>query len=300
MNNESSILGIGYAVLASLVYALAPSFARFAADEGSNAVGTLITRFTIAALIMLAIRMTILRSKEWPTRRTIVELLLLGGIGHFFGTLFYFTALESIDSSLAIVLFNCYPLFVVALTWLAFKQRPTKAVLGTLVLTLTGVAITAGELGSGNLRSILLCVGAALIYTAYALGASRSLTRTDIITGTCLVMVGASLSFWLYWIMGGSRVSVSFPDSVTGWTMIALMGTLSTIGGTMFYFSGLRLIGPAKSSVATTSEPVFAIAFGVLLLGEDLTVARVVGAIFVISALLIFSIRESRTERITL
>lgn len=297
MSNESSVLGIGYVVLASFVYALAPSFAEFAADDGSNAVGTLITRFTIAASIMLALRMTILRSKDWPARRTIIELLLLGGIGHFFGTLFYFTALESIDSSLAIVLFNCYPLFVVALSWMVFKQRPTKAILATLVLTLTGVTITAGELGSGNFQSILLCIGAALVYTAYALGASRSLTRTDVITGTSLVMVGASSSFWIYWLIGGSRVSVSFPDSAKGWTMIVLMGTVSTIGGTMFYFSGLRLIGPSKSSIATTSEPVFAIALGALLLNEHLTTSRIVGAIFVISALLIFAVRESLTER---
>lgn len=299
MNNQSSIHGIGYAVLASLAYALAPSFAEFASDEGSNAVGTLVTRFTIAALLMLAVRAVMVGRNGWPSRRTTIELLLLGGIGHFFGTLFYFTALESIDSSLAIVIFNCYPLFVVGLSWLVFKQRPTKAVLATLTLTLTGVTITAGELGSGNLRSILLCAGAALIYTAYALGASSALTRTDVVTGTLLVMVGASSSFWLYLLVGGSRISVSFPNSATGWMMIMLMGTLSTIGGTMFYFSGLRLIGAAKTSIATTSEPVFTIALGVLLLGEHLTTSRIVGAAFVISALWIFSVRESRAERVT-
>ena len=299
MHNESPILGIGYVVLSSFVYALAPSFARFASDEGSNAVGTLIARFTIAALIMLAIRATFLRETPWPARRTTIELLLFGGIGYFLGALFYFTALETIDSSLAIVLFNCYPLFIVVLSWLMFKQRPSKAVLATLTLTLSGVTIAAGEIGSGNLRSIFLCIGSALLYTAYALGSSRSITRTDVITGTALVMVGGATSFWLYWLVGGGRVSVSFPNSVTGWSMIVLMGTVSTIGGTMLFFSGLRLIGPSKSSVATTSEPVFAIALGALLLNEGLTVARVVGAIFVISALLIFAVRESLTERVT-
>lgn len=298
MTNRSSIAGIGFIVLSSLFFGLAPTFSQFAGDEGSTVVGTLISRFTIAAVIALAARIVFMRERPWPDRKTAALLLAYGGVGYFLGALFYFSALEDIDSSLAIVLFNCYPLFVVAFSWILFHHRPTPQVMATLVLTLIGVAITAGEVGSGQTTSVLLCLGSAILYTGYALGSSRALTRTDVMTGTTLVITGGAVSFWLYWLVGSSRVDVAFPDSLLGWTWVTLMGTVSTIGGVTLFFAGLNRIGPTKSSVAATSEPVMAIAAGALFLGEDLTIARVVGAIFVVLALVLLALFDRQPETV--
>ena len=300
VSNGSSIAGIGFVVLSSCFYGLAPTFAKFAQNEGSTAVGTLIARFTMAAAVALVLRRIMLRGSAWPARRTVVELLLLGGIGYFLGALFYFSALENIDSSLAIVIFNCYPLFVVAFGWLFFHHRPTTRTLLVLVLTISGVAISAGEVGSGNTLSIALCIGSALLYTAYSLGSSRSLTRTDVMTGTCLVLSGGSIAFWLYWLIGSRWVDVSFPTSVSGWGSIVLMGMVSTIGGTILFFTGMTRIGAAKASIATTAEPVMVIVAGVTLLGESLNVTRLVGAAFVIAALLLLAVFERRPQLVTL
>jgi drug/metabolite transporter (DMT)-like permease len=49
-------------------------------------------------------------------------------------------------------------------------------------------------------------------------------------------------------------------------------------------------------SVITTIEPVLAIAMGVIFLNEAITLARVVGAIFVVGALIALSMLESRDE----
>lgn len=292
MTNKASITGISFVVLSSCFFGLAPTFSKFAQDEGSTATGTLIARFTIAASIAMVGRSFLMRGEPWPTRRTVVELLLLGGVGYFLGALFYFTALENIDSSLAIVLFNCYPLFVVFFGWVLFRHAPSARVLLTLVITLTGVGISAGEVGTGNGLSIALCVGSALLYTVYSLGSSRTLRRTDVITGTSLVLVGGAASFWLYWLVGANWVEVSFPDSLTGWSNIVLMGTMSTIGGTMLFFAGMNRIGASKASIATTAEPVMVIVAGVTILGESLNLARIIGAVIVISALVAFAIVE--------
>jgi drug/metabolite transporter (DMT)-like permease len=49
-------------------------------------------------------------------------------------------------------------------------------------------------------------------------------------------------------------------------------------------------------SVITTIEPVLAIAMGVIFLNEALTSARVIGAVFVVGALIALSVLESRDE----
>ncbi|NBY60890.1 MAG: hypothetical protein EBQ54_00845 [Actinobacteria bacterium] len=49
-------------------------------------------------------------------------------------------------------------------------------------------------------------------------------------------------------------------------------------------------------SVITTIEPVLAILMGVIFLNEAVTITRVIGATFVIGALIALSILESRDE----
>jgi drug/metabolite transporter (DMT)-like permease len=126
------------------------------------------------------------------------------------------------------------------------------------------------------------------------------LSMTDVITGTALVMTGSALSFWLYWLIGGERVNATFPDEIAGWTWIVLLSTISSVGGTAFFFAGLKRIGPSKSAIVSTSEPVMAIAAGVLFLSESLTIARIVGATFVIAALLLLAVFERRPRTATL
>jgi drug/metabolite transporter (DMT)-like permease len=53
------------------------------------------------------------------------------------------------------------------------------------------------------------------------------------------------------------------------------------------------------TSIFTTSEPVFGIACGVLILNEQLSLNSVIGATFVIGALLMLSVVESRSETVT-
>jgi drug/metabolite transporter (DMT)-like permease len=53
------------------------------------------------------------------------------------------------------------------------------------------------------------------------------------------------------------------------------------------------------TSIFTTSEPVFGIACGILILNETMSLNRVIGAAFVIGALLMLSVVESRSETVT-
>jgi drug/metabolite transporter (DMT)-like permease len=73
-----------------------------------------------------------------------------------------------------------------------------------------------------------------------------------------------------------------------------VVGTVTPI---LAGFAGLKRVGPSMVSVLTTLEPVLAIAAGVVFLGEDLTVNRMIGASFVLGALIALSVLEARSER---
>jgi drug/metabolite transporter (DMT)-like permease len=55
----------------------------------------------------------------------------------------------------------------------------------------------------------------------------------------------------------------------------------------LWYYEGIAAVGSSKASVFLNVEPVAAIAFGVLILGEELSLIITIGAILVIGGLIL-------------
>lgn len=281
-------------LIASVGFGLAPTFANFSFAHGASAVGILLARFTIASILMLIARQFFVRNTPWPTRRLFAQIFLLGAIGFFLGTLLYFTALKNIDSGLAVVIFYSNPVFIVLLSWWVHHHKPNRAVAVCLVFTLIGVAITVGQVGGGNLLSVLLVLGASLEYSIYMIISVRVMPKTDLFTGVNIVMIGAATSYALYWLFAPSSVAVNFPTDVTGWMNASLLGVVSTACATAAMFAGVKVIGAASSSVIMTFEPIVAIVAGHLFFAEQLSATRIIGGLFVIGAVLALAVVEAR------
>ena len=67
------------------------------------------------------------------------------------------------------------------------------------------------------------------------------------------------------------------------------MGLLGTAIAYIWFFDGVKAIGPARSAVFINLVPVVAITLGVLLLGERLDVSMVAGAALVVSGVWIIN-----------
>jgi len=257
--------------------------------------GVMSVRFTLAALLMFAIRTVMVRNTPWPSLKNMAKLLLWGvcimGI-----SLTYFIAINNIDTGLAIVLFYANPLFIVFGSWIIWKKRPSRNVLISLVFTMVGVFITVGQVGDASMSAVALVLLSAIFFTIYLLGLSHSLKQTDVITSVVLVNAGGALSYWFLVATSPGSLTTRFPHDSTAWLYIAALVVFGTVTPILASFAGLKRVGPSMVSVLTTLEPVLAIAAGVIFLGEDITVNRVIGASFVLGALIALSVLEARTE----
>jgi drug/metabolite transporter (DMT)-like permease len=288
------LTGMALVTLAGTAFGITPTLATISFDSGANPAGTLVTRFTIGATLLVGARTLIFRNRSWPERSVVLRLLGLGATGFFLGSFMYFTALSRIDTGLAVVLTYCYPAFVVFFGWWFLSHRPTRGVLVALVATTAGVFVTVGEIGGGERWAALLCVGSALSYTFYMLAGSRLFPRTDVLTGTSIVLVGGMGAYWLYALLAPDGVGVRFPGAPSGWVAAFALGAVSTVVGTSAMFAGINRIGPGHASVVTTIEPVVAITAGMVFLGETLTVGRAAGATLVVGALVGLATVEGR------
>lgn len=295
MPKNQRVIGTLLVFLSSTGFATVPTFTMKIYEHDTNAMGVMSVRFTLAAALMFIIRAVMVRDTPWPSIKNTAKLLLWGvcitGI-----SLTYFIAINDIDTGLAIVLFYANPLFIVFGSWIIWKKRPSKNVLISLVFTMIGVFITVGQIGNASLGAVVLVLLSAIFFTIYLLGLSHSLEQTDVITSVVLVNAGGAISYWLLHITSPGSLTSEFPHDSVAWLYVAGLVIFGTVTPILAGFAGLKRVGPNMVSVLTTLEPVLAIAAGVIFLAEDLTVNRVIGASFVIGALIALSVLEARTE----
>jgi drug/metabolite transporter (DMT)-like permease len=288
-------LGVALIIVSSIGFGLAPTFATFSYRNGGNAVGTLLARFTVATLLMLIVRKVSSRQAKWPRPLLFGQLFLLGALGYFTATILYFTAIQNIDSGLAITIFYCNPVIVVLLSWWLLGNKPSRIIVWCLVSTLIGVTIAAGQVGNADTISVILVLIVAVEYAFYMIISSKVLPKVDLFTGVTIVMFGAASSFAIYALFAPSSVEVIFPNAIDGWVSVLMLAVVATVIPTATLYAGMNLIGTGKTAVIQTFEPVASILAGVIFLSEPLTVPRIIGATFVIGAVGVLATAESRS-----
>jgi len=288
-------LGVALIIVSSIGFGLAPTFATFSYRNGGNAVGTLLARFTVATLLMLIVRKISGRQAKWPRPLLFGQLFLLGALGYFTATILYFTAIQNIDSGLAITIFYCNPVIVVLLSWWLLGNKPSRIIVWCLVSTLIGVTIAAGQVGNADTISVILVLIVAVEYAFYMIISSKVLPKVDLFTGVTIVMFGAASSFAFYALFAPSSVEVIFPNAINGWVSVLMLAVVATVVPTATLYAGMNLIGTGKTAVIQTFEPVASILAGVIFLSEPLTVPRIIGATFVIGAVGVLATAESRS-----
>lgn len=295
MRKNPNSLGVALIIVSSIGFGLAPTFATFSYRHGGNPVGTLLARFTVATLLMLIVRKISGRQAKWPRPLLFGQLFLLGALGYFTATILYFTAIQNIDSGLAITIFYCNPVIVVLLSWWLLGNKPSRIIVWCLASTLIGVTIAAGQVGNADTISVILVLIVAVEYAFYMIISSKVLPKVDLFSGVTIVMFGAASSFAIYALFAPSSVEVIFPNAINGWVSVLMLAVVATVIPTATLYAGMNLIGTGKTAVIQTFEPVASILAGVIFLSEPLTLPRIIGATFVIGAVGVLATAESRS-----
>jgi drug/metabolite transporter (DMT)-like permease len=282
--------------MSSLGFSIGPTLAKNAYDAGANPLGVMTVRFTIASAIMFVVRQISMRKEPFPSLKLIIEMFLIGTLGITIVSFTYFLAIETIDTGLAIVMWYFFPVIVVLITWVIHNKRPSRNIVISLVFSLTGIIITTGQVKGGSNSAILLVMFSSFLFAFYLLAVNRTLAKVDLLTGVTFINIGAAIGYWLICATLPFGLTVEFPTNRSSWLFISTFALFGTVAPFMFSYAGLKRVGPSMLSVITTIEPVLAIAMGVIFLNEALTSARVIGAVFVVGALIALSVLESRDE----
>jgi drug/metabolite transporter (DMT)-like permease len=277
-------MGVLLIVISAASFGALPIFIRLAYRTGADPTTVLVLRYSIAAVVMVAIMSA--RKTPLPRGRILLGLVLMGAVGYVGQSFAYFTALTMASASLVALLLYLYPAIVTMLSALFFKERLTPAKAGALTLALVGTALTIGPTGSGRMVGILLAIAAAAIYSVYILVGSRIMPHASAIAASTTVITAAAA---VYIGIVAVRGPV-FPQTFFGWVDIFAIALVSTVLPIVTFLAGLEQVGPTKASTLSTFEPVMSVMLAILILGETISPLQVVGGALILAAVIVCSV----------
>ncbi len=290
------LFGVIFVMLAGAGYGTGPWFAKNLERNGANPMGFLTARFVVSATILLTVRLIHMRGAKWPNSSDAIKIFSLGAFGFFISPLLYFIALHDLNSGLVVVIFYIYPALAVLLSWMIYKHKPNLVITICLFTTLTGVWLTAGQVGDGNLRGIVITLLSAITHAIYVVAAGSISKKADPLTTLTIALTGAASAFVLVSLVGPSSLDPEFPVNSQGWLLVLAMAFLITIVATALFFAGIKRIGPGTTSMVETFEAVVTISIGVLLMNESVTAMQILGTVTVLGSIVAIGLAESSAE----
>lgn len=189
----------------------------------------------------------------------------------------------SVTAGFASILNATSPMWGAVVAWLWLRDRLTSWRVAGLVIGFAGiVALTWGNAGfkdGGSGLAILAGLAATLSYGVAASYTKKKLTGVDPIAVATGSQVGATLVLAPLTLLAWPAA----PVSANAWASAIVMGVASTGIAYILYFRLIANVGPARAIAVTFLVPIFAIAWGALLLREPLTVQMVLGGLIVLA-----------------
>ena len=235
---------------------------------GANISTILAGRFLIASLFLL-IFLRARRISLVISRKSTIQLILMGGIGYGGMSMLYANAIHFLPASLTSMLLYTYPALVTVLAVLIGDERCTVQKGAALLLCSAGLVLLLGASFEGaRLEGVLSVLGAAVIYSGYIVIGNRILRNLDPLVTSLYVCTSAGLVFLGYGVATGELILRMSP---AGWLSILGVAVFPTLFGVIGFFAGLRLIGATNASIISTLEPLITVLLSALLLGERIT-----------------------------
>lgn len=245
-------------------------------------------RFAIASIFLLFITLRIEGKLPIIKRGQIIPVILLGMTGVFAYNVFFFKGLKIIEAGRASLIIANNPIFITLFASYFFKEklRPVKiagifiSVIGAIIVITKGnlTEILNGNIGWGEFF-IFCCV---LTWAAYSLiGKAIMIDLSPLVSVFHSAIVGAVALFVPAYFEGIVRDMAYY--SAAQWLAIFYLGFFGTVLGFVWYYQGIKIIGPMKASQFINFVPISAVLLAFFVLGEPITLSLLVGAIFVIS-----------------
>jgi len=196
----------------------------------------------------------------------------------------YFSAIQKIGISLAVVLLYTYPVFLMILSIFFLKEPLTGIKVFALLASLAGVILLVVHGGLWVSRvsriGVFYGLGAGFFSALYSLFGKKALNRYRPATVLFYALVFGSL-FFLLWGVSVGELKTHFSPRI--WFWLFVLGVGPSMLGYFFYTMGLKYVEASRAGIVANVEVLAAVLGAFLFFNEHLTARQALGGALVLS-----------------
>lgn len=284
--NARRLQGIFYILIASVIWGTIPMIIRYVDGASTIKVFARVFFALIALTIYLAWTKKLPRlfiySKQ-DERQLVAQGMILG-----INWILFLGAFEFANVAVVELLGYMGPVFVALMLPLVLRERFDKRIIIPLALSMVGMFVILAPHGLAletNTRALVgagMAILSALTYAVITLNGKRFLNK-NVPTTTLLFYENAAGSLllipFIIWAYGTGQGPTG---GLVSYFWLMILGVVHTGFASVLFIMGLKRMRADQAAVFTYMEPVSAIIFASLFLGEHLTWSTVIGGALVV------------------
>lgn len=218
--------------------------------------------------------------------------LILSGVCLGFNWILLFEAYRYTSVAVATLCYYMAPILIILVSPLLFQERLTGRKILCVAIALAGMVLVSGITEAGGAQAqessrttgILLGLGAAVLYASVVL-LNKAMPSVEAYPKTIVQLGTAAVTLLPYTLL-----TETIPTEAFSWlsiSMLVLVGIIHTGVAYALYFGSVSGLKAQTAALLSYLDPVVAILLSALLLGENLSVPGLIGALMVLGAALL-------------
>jgi drug/metabolite transporter (DMT)-like permease len=281
-----------------VLWALNSTATRYVLTHGFQPLAYATTRYGAATLLFWIY--TYLREGSFRIERRDLRYVAIAGVAIYVNQLCFVYALDKSSAATVTLFLAMTPIFIGVVSSAVGLEHLRRTFWILTAVSIVGVAFVAT--GSGGFSSSLLGDGLAVLTAAtwgcYSVAITPLMRRySPFRISSIVLLVG-----WIpLAITSTSQVaSQSFHFGALVWIAFgfAVIGPLFLTN--LLWFTAISRVGPSRASLFSNLQPLFGVAFALLLLGEHLTAWELAGGAIIVGAVLVERVRRPTVNVVNL
>lgn len=295
-----TLKGTLFTVIAGIAWGLSGTSGQYLMVHGISALVLTNIRLIVAGLLLVLLSYT--KSKEQflaflKDKSSLFSLLLFSLFGLFLNQLAYLSAIQETNAGTATVLQYVCPVGILAYTCIKDKVAPTIAEILSMILAIGGTFLIAthGQMDQLSMTPAGLFWGlfSALTYALYIISPIKLIQKW----GSILVIgVGMTISGFVAVPFTGF-IGASLPMSFDIFLAFAGIILIGTVFAYTAFLKGASMVGPVKSSLLASIEPISAVFFAFMIMGDIFYPVDFLGMAMILLAVTIISLKDLMLEK---
>jgi drug/metabolite transporter (DMT)-like permease len=275
-------------VLMALIWGVNYSIVKF----GTTVIDPLAfngARVALAALVLSVL--VAVRREAWPARGDAWRLLALGVLGNGFYQYLFVEGIARTSATDAALVVAASPAFIAIIGRMRGIERASAGRVLGILLSLGGIAFVVlgsseATQGVSSVTGDLLVLGGSLSWALYSVLLKPYTERVPGLQLSALTMVGGAAPLALVALPNLMHAGWRGMPGL-GWGAMLYSGLLALVVAYLFWYRGVRVIGPTRSAIYSNLQPVIAVLFAWVMLSETPTLWQGVGTACIMASLLL-------------